>query len=244
MPKFFVSPSEIGEEIIVLRGDDAAHIAKTLRMRKGETLTICDGAGNDYLCCILSANPALVEVKIEESMPSPAEPKLDFTLCMALAKSDKLELVVQKAVELGAKRVCIFRSSFCVPDPDARAFEKRLARLSRIAREAAGQCGRGCVPQVEGLYGFDEMLSRMKDAALPLFFYEKGGTPLKTLLEEKSFSSCAVMIGPEGGFSAEEAQKAADAGIRTAHLGARILRCETAAICAVSTVMYAAGEME
>ena len=66
MPKFFVSPSEIGEEIIVLRGDDAAHIAKTLRMRKGETLTICDGAGNDYLCCILSANPALVEVKIEE----------------------------------------------------------------------------------------------------------------------------------------------------------------------------------
>ena len=201
MPKFFVSPSEITGDVLALRGEDAAHIAKTLRMRAGESLTVCDGEGTDYLCTLMSVSPELAEAKIESSALCPGEPKLSLTLCMALPKSDKLELVVQKAVELGAQRVCVFRSGFCVPDPDPRAFAKRLSRLEKIAREAAGQSLRGRIPQIEGLYSFDEMLAKTKNCDLPLFFYEKGGTPLDSLLAGKGYRSAALVIGPEGGFS-------------------------------------------
>ncbi len=242
MPKFFVSPSDITGETIVLSGEDAAHIAKTLRMRRGDALTVCDGEGTDYGCTLLSVSPELVEAKIVSSALCPGEPRLSLTLCMALPKSDKLELVVQKAVELGASRICVFRSGFCVPDPDPRAFARRLSRLEKIAREAAGQSLRGRIPVIEGLYGFEEMLEKIKACDMRLFFYEKGGTPLHDLLAGGAYRSAALVIGPEGGFSEREAQAAADAGCRTAHLGARILRCETAAICAVTAVMYASGE--
>ncbi|MBQ3879395.1 MAG: 16S rRNA (uracil(1498)-N(3))-methyltransferase, partial [Oscillospiraceae bacterium] len=174
MPKFFVSSVGLQGDSVILHGEDAAHIAKTLRMRAGDPLTVCDGAGTDYLCTLLSVSPECAEARLDASMPCPGEPQLDLTLCMALPKSDKLELVVQKAVELGAARVCVFRSGFCVPDPDPRAFAKRLVRLEKIAREAAGQSLRGRIPEIAGLYGFEEVLEKTKDCELPLFFYEKG----------------------------------------------------------------------
>lgn len=242
MPKFFVSPSGITGDSIILSGEDAAHIAKTLRMRKGDALTVCDGEGTDYACTLLSVSPDIVEARIESGAPCPGEPALSLTLCMALPKSDKLELVVQKAVELGASRVCVFRSGFCVPDPDPRTFARRLTRLQKIAREAAGQSLRGRIPEIEGLFSFAEMLKRTGDCDMPLFFYESGGIPLKTLLDAGAYRSAALVIGPEGGFSEKEAQTAAEAGFHTAHLGARILRCETAAISAVAAVMFHAGE--
>ncbi len=242
MPKFFVDPQEITNRFIVLTGENAAHITKTLRMRQGDAITICDGKNMDYVCRIVSASSGAVEAEILSSVCCSAEPRLALTLYMALPKSDKLELVVQKAVELGAAQIKVFRSAYCVPDPDPRAFEKRLARLQKIAREAAGQSLRGHVPMVGGLLSFAEMLRSASMDERSLFFYERGGAPLKDLLDQKEYKSISVVIGPEGGFSKEEHRLACDAGLETAFLGARILRCETAAICAISAVMFHAGE--
>lgn len=238
MPKFFVDPAALREGSVLLDGDNAAHIAKTLRMRPGELLTVCDGEANDYICRILSSSPSLVEAEILSSERCPAEPETEVTLYMALPKSDKLELVVQKAVELGAARICVYRSSRCIPDPDTRAFEKRLQRLHRIAAEAAGQSYRGRIPEVTGLLSFSAMLKNAAASDMPLFFYEHGGTALKTLLGEKPFRTAAAVVGPEGGFSEEEAEAAKAAGLFTAHLGPRILRCETAAIGTVTMILY------
>ncbi len=243
MPKFFVDPGEVGEHTIVLTGENAAHVAKTLRMRPGEELTVCNGENIDYRCRIVSLSPSLVETTIVSSAPCVAEPGLDVTLYMALPKSDKLELIVQKAVELGVGRICVFRSAHCVPDPDRRAFEKRLIRLQKIAREAAGQSLRGRIPMVAGLVPYTEMLHQAAACDMALFFYEHGGTPLKTLLDRKIYGSASIVVGPEGGFSEEEHRLARHAGLETAYLGARILRCETAAICAVSAVMFHANEL-
>ncbi len=242
MPKFFIDPGEVSESALRLCGDDAAHIAKTLRMRPGEKLIVCDGANTDYRCRILSLSPELVEAEILSAEACRTEPALELTLCVALPKSDKLELVVQKAVELGVRQICVFRSVYCVPDPDARAFGKRLQRLQRIAREAAGQSLRGRVPEIEGLYSYREMLEKAAKSDQALFFYERGGVPLKTLLDGSPYRSVSAMIGPEGGFSEEEHRMACEAGLSTAHLGGRILRCETASICAVAAVMFHANE--
>ena len=238
MPKFFIEPEEVDEGRILLSGDSAAHIAKTLRMRPGEELTVCDGKKRDYRCRIVSVTPTLVETQILSSAACAAEPKLSLTLYMALPKSDKLELVVPK----GAMRICIFRSTYCVPDPEPRVFAKRLVRLQKIAREAAGQSLRGYVPVVSGLFSFQEMLQQAAVSDAALFFYERGGTSIKNILDSKRYGSASVVIGPEGGFSEEEHRQACGAGLETAYLGARILRCETAAICAVSAVMFHAGE--
>ena len=243
MPKFFIPPGEGYDNSLVLTGDDAIHIAKTLRMRPGEPLTLCDGAGTDYFCKIISASPSQVVVSIQKTAPCVAEPQLHATLYMALPKADKLELVVQKSVELGVERICVFRSAACVPDPDQRTFEKRLLRLQRIAREAAGQSMRGAVPEVRGLLTYQEMLHSASSSDLALFFYEHGDVPLKTILEHERYQSIALVIGPEGGFTEEEQKLACDAGLKTAYLGARILRCETAALCALSAVMFHAGEL-
>lgn len=242
MPKFFIDPDEVGDGRVLLCGDNAAHIAKTLRMRPGEELTACDGENTDYRCRIVSVTPALVETEIVSSAPCAAEPELALALYMALPKSDKLELVVQKAVELGAARVCVFRSMYCVPDPEPRAFAKRLVRLQKIAREAEGQSLRGRVPEVTGLFSYQEMLRQAAASDTALFFYERGGKSIKNILDSKRYGSASVVIGPEGGFSDEEFRQACGAGLETAYLGARILRCETAAICAVSAVMFHAGE--
>lgn len=241
MPKFFVEPGDIGERSISLTGEDAVHVAKTLRMRQGEELTVCDGENTDYRCRIVSLSPSLVETTILSSTPCETEPDLHLTLYMALPKSDKLELIVQKSVELGVGHIYVFRSAHCVPNPDQRAFEKRLVRLQRIAREAAGQSLRGRIPVVSGLLSYAEMLRQAAVCDAALFFYEHGGMPLKALLDQKMYGSASVVIGPEGGFSEEEYRLACEAGLETAYLGSRILRCETAAICAVTAVMFHAN---
>ena len=243
MPKFFVDPGAVGETSLILTGDDAAHIAKTLRMRPGEQLTVCDGDSCDYVCRLLTVSPSQVEAEILSRAPCPGEPELALTLYMALPKSDKLELVVQKAVELGVSRICVYRSTYCVPDPDRKSFEKRLQRLQRIAREAAGQSRRGRIPEVTGLLTYREMLQAAAREELSLFFYERGGTSLKSLMNRRKYHSISLVIGPEGGFSEEEHRLACEAGLETAYLGPRILRCETAAVCAAAAVMYHADEL-
>ena len=159
---------------------------------------------------------------------------------MAYPKGDKLETVIQKAVELGASRIIPFESSRCIKRPSPEKAEKQNARLSRIAEEAAKQCGRAILPTVSLPISYNEALKQAKTADLPIFCYEGDGTKsLKRILNDGKFAkSVSLVIGSEGGFSREEAEAAKEAGLVSANLGPRILRCETAPSYALSAISY------
>ena len=239
MPRFFVN-APVGE-IAELTGADSAHAVKSLRMREGDEITLCDGAGTDYQGIIASAAPDLVEVKINLSEKSLGEPQVRIVLYQALPKADKLDFIVQKATELGACEIVPVLTERCISRPDAKTMDKKIDKLSRTALEAAKQSGRGIIPQIMPLMKLDEAALRMKNADLPLFFYECATTPLRDAVRP-GIKTAAVMIGSEGGFSSEEAAFMANLGIPAITLGSRVLRCETAPICAIAQLLYALGE--
>ena len=147
MPRFFAEGCPKGE--VLLGGEDGRHIVRSLRMRPGEALTLCDGQGTDYACTFVSAQGESALVRVEEAFPNRTEPRAQVTVCQCLAKGDKLETVTQKAVELGAAALWPVESARCVVRLDRKGAQKKTARLQKIAREAAMQSGRGSIPSVE-----------------------------------------------------------------------------------------------
>jgi 16S rRNA (uracil1498-N3)-methyltransferase len=239
MPRFFTN--HIRGDTALITGGDAAHIAGSLRMKPGESLTICDLAGTDYDCKILSADSGEVSLRILSRRPSAGESRLHIRLFQALPKGDKLEFIVQKATELGAAEIIPVLTSRCISRPDAKSMEKKKPRLQKIAEEAAKQSGRGRIPVVGGLLSFDKALEEMATSEKALFFYEHATVALREQIGA-DMTSVSLFIGSEGGFSPEEAEKAREAGLLVTGLGARILSCETAPLCAISAILFAAGE--
>ena len=242
MTRFFVMPGEITGETAVLTGENAAH-AKVLRLKAGEQVLLCDGAGTEWLCEVEGMGNGETELHILEQRPSESEARVQVSIYMALPKSDKLEQVIQKATELGADEIVTFPSARCVSRPDEKSLRKKQERWQKIAASAAEQSGRGKIPQVVVLSGYREALERGSKADLPLLFYEnERATTLHMALEQGKWQSAALLTGPEGGLEEGEVAEAMEAGFRVCTLGRRILRCETAPLCALSAVMYAAGE--
>lgn len=241
MPRFFVKSNQIENSFLYIEGDDARHIARSLRMAVGDGITVCDEEGVEYVCTLLRIRDERCEAQILSSAPSVREPKSKITLYMAYPKSDKLETVIQKAIELGASVIVPFESSRCIKRPKADKAAERTARLQRIAEEAAKQCGRAVLPKVSLPIDFDGMIREASAAELSIFCYEGEGTEsLKAILdaEAEAPSSIAVTVGSEGGFSPEEANTAKEAGFRMANLGPRILRCETAPDYCLAAISY------
>ena len=240
MPRFFVDKEYINEEKIIISGSDAHHIARSLRMAEGDAVTVSDGEGAEYECILSRIRDEECECKILEKVQSERESPVYITLFMAYPKGDKLEVVIQKAVELGASRIVPFESSRCIKRPKAEKQDKQLARLKKIAEEAAKQCGRARIPEVAAPLSFDKMLAEMKKSDLPLLCYEdERGTNIKEALRgAEKHSSIAVIVGSEGGFSEAEANAAREAGAVAVSLGKRILRCETAPSFALSAIAY------
>ncbi len=239
MPLFFLPNAEPEDGILTLRAEDSHHIALSLRMACGDEITVSNGGGTLYACTLESITPDEVRARVCSSAPTETEPPYRLTLYQAVPKNDKLELIVQKAVELGATEIVPFVSSFCVKRPHEDKWQKQSARLARIAEEAAKQCKRGCIPTVAPLLDYEEMLDRAAEADLSLFCYEGEGTlPLPSCLPNTPPSSIAVVIGSEGGFSAKEAEAARAHGLCLCGLGKRILRCETAPLFALSSLSF------
>ncbi|MBO5837770.1 MAG: 16S rRNA (uracil(1498)-N(3))-methyltransferase [Oscillospiraceae bacterium] len=242
MTRFFVSPEELKQDFLVLTGENANH-AKVLRLQCGEQVILCDGSGHECLCTISDVSAGQISLVINNRTDSATEPSVQVSVYMAFSKGDKLEHVIQKATELGAYEIVAFPSARCVSRPDDKSLSKKLERWQKIAASAAEQSGRGYVPKVVVLKSFAEAISRGVQADKAILFYEnERATTLKMALSEGSFKTIALMTGPEGGFEAKEVSKAADAGFSICTLGSRILRCETAPLCALSAVMYDAGE--
>ena len=235
MPRFYIDPP--AGDTVLLEGEDARHISRSLRMAVGEEITLCDGAGTDYLCRLSAMDSQTVTAQILRQEPSQAEPSVFVRLYQALPKSDKMELILQKAVELGVGEIVPVLTERCISRPDPKSMEKKLQRWQKIALEAAKQCGRGRIPTVCPLMSFAEAAAHLGGMEKGLFLYEKGGLPIKSALENP-VKEIGIFVGAEGGFSAEEAAAAEQAGAVLTGLGPRILRCETAPLAAISAIMY------
>ena len=242
MPRFFVPKQEIGSSFLVLTGENAAH-AKVLRLKNGDDVTICDGEGTDYICTVSDVASGQISLVVHSADPSQSEPKVACSIYMAFAKADKFEHVIQKATELGAAELVCFPSARCVSRPDEKSLVKKRERWQKIAASAAEQSRRGRIPQVIALPSYSSALKRAAEADLAVCFYENEEQfTFRAAIEAAPFRTASILTGPEGGFESEEVRQAVEAGLKICTLGSRILRCETAPLCALSALMYATGE--
>jgi len=249
MPRFFVQPSAIGSDTVTLTGDNAHHAAYSLRLAVGDHVTVCcDRVA--YECELVAFDGETVTGRICSSAPADTEPPYVAHLYQALPKGDKLDTVIQKAVECGVSSVTPFESSRCIvrckPEAEARKTERR----ARIAEEAAKQCGRGVIPVVHSTVSFSSVMDSAASCDLVLFCYEGENTrSLKSILAENATCladtaaegrapEIAIVVGSEGGFSPDEAAEAASRGYAMTNLGRRILRTETASGVVLSCLIY------
>ncbi|MBE6949001.1 MAG: 16S rRNA (uracil(1498)-N(3))-methyltransferase [Ruminococcaceae bacterium] len=245
MARFFITASNLFGGIAYLSSAELEHI-KVLRLRQGEIFTVCDGSGNDYTCSLAKTDSGELCGKIIETKPSLGEPTVKVTVYAALAKGDKNETVIQKCVELGAHDIVIFPSARCVARLNGdSAVVKKTDRWQKIAMEAAKQSGRGIIPKVRYVDSFGEAVALAVSAELPLFLYEnEDKLSIHTAITEKpDVKTISVFTGPEGGFEESEAAYAVEQGMLSVTLGPRILRCETAPMCAVTAAMLLTGNL-
>lgn len=242
MTRFFVAPQELVFDTLTLTGENAQH-AWVLRLKEGEEVLLCDGEGKEALCTVIRCAPKFVDLEVRERKESTSEAVVQVSVYMAFAKSDKLEHVIQKATELGAYEIVAFPSARCVSRPDDKSIKKKLERWQKIAASAAEQSGRGRIPEVRTVSSYGEALCQAAEADKALFFYEnEQATTLKMALSESPYRTVSILTGPEGGLEEKEVDQAREAGMQICTLGKRILRCETAPLCALSAIMYDAGE--
>ena len=242
MANFYISREDINENIAEIEGEEATHISRVLRMKKGDEVTLCDGEGTFYEAVLKDFSDKKVTAEIVSSRKAETEPSVKLTIFQGVPKNPKLEAIVQKATEIGAVRI--------VPVDTVRAVAKldkaaKVDRLRKIAREAAKQSKRGIVPEVTDSVSFKEAVKMAAEADLAIIPYEEEReVSLKCALSGKNPQSVSVMIGPEGGFEKEEIALAKEAGIISVTLGKRILRTETAPLAVSAAVLYELGEME
>ena len=242
MTRFFVTPEELQPEFLVLTGENAPH-AKVLRLKNGEEVLVCDGAGRECLCTVSDVSPGQIGLVVQKRRESETEARVRVSVYMAFPKGDKLEHVIQKATELGAYEIVAFPSARCVSRPDEKSLKKKLERWQKIAASAAEQSGRGSIPQVRVLPGYAAALEEAAQSDKALLFYEnEQAVTLKMALTQSPYETVSLLTGPEGGLEEREVEQARAAGLQVCTLGKRILRCETAPLCALSAVMYDAGE--
>lgn len=242
MARFFVEANQMLGDMVTLTGENAQH-AKVLRLKAGEQVLVCDGNGQECVCEVAGLGGGAVDLTVLERRAASSEASVMASIYMGFPKSDKLEHVIQKATELGAAEIVAFPAFRSVSKPDEKSLKKKLERWQKIAASAAEQSGRGRIPQVIILDSYAAALERAAQADKALLFYEnERATTLRMALENGSFQTVSLMTGPEGGLEEKEVRQAMEAGLQVCTLGRRILRCETAPLCALSAVMYAAGE--
>ena len=242
MVRFFVTPEVLRDNFIVLTGENAAH-AKVLRLKTGDEVLVCDGLANECVCTISDVSAGQISLVVKARQESDTEANVKVSLYVALPKADKLEHVIQKATELGAYEIVTFPAARCVSKPDEMSLRKKAERWQKIAISASEQSGRGRIPQVFVLDSYTAALQRAAGADKAILFYEnERATTLHMALNSGSYQTVSLLTGPEGGLENKEVEMAKEAGLEICTLGKRILRCETAPLCALSAVMYAAGE--
>lgn len=240
MQRLFVNEI-IGDEV-VLDGEQSRHIAKSLRMRVGDMLMLCDGNANDYGSIIEEITKDSVRLKICYKQVSEQEPSCCVTIYQGVPKSSKLEDIIQKCVELGVTRIVPTLTKRCVSRPDEKSGARKNARYNKIALEAAQQSGRGIVPQIDDIKPLKQAVAE-DDSEIKIVFYEGGGALLRNIINSDT-KSVSIYIGPEGGFEESEVELIEVNGGNRATLGKRILRTQTAPVAALTAIMLLTGNLE
>lgn len=244
MHRFFVSPGQIDREkhMVTITGPDVNHIRNVLRMKPGEELDVTDGQdGREYRCAVRSFGENSVDCELRFVREEGVELPSRIHLFQGLPKADKMELIVQKAVELGVYRILPVETKRCIVKLDEKKAESRTARWQQISESAAKQSRRGIIPEVTKPLQFRRALEIAEGMDLKLIPYElaEGMEKTRRLIESvRPGQDIAVFIGPEGGFDEEEIREAEERGIEPITLGKRILRTETAPLAVLSWLMY------
>lgn len=240
MQKLFVE--NINDEKIILDGESARHIAKSLRMRVGDVICVTDGGGDDYGCQIEEITKDEVVLKVCYKQACESEPSCRVTIYQGVPKSSKMEDIIQKCVELGVCKIVPTLTKRCVSRPDDKAAGKKNQRYQKIALEAAQQSGRGIVPKIENMKTLCQAIAE-DESDVKIVFYEGGGEKLANIVKPDT-ESVSIFIGPEGGFEQEEVEQIEASGGVRATLGKRILRTQTAPVAALTAIMLLTGNLE
>ena len=241
MQHFFVTPSQVEGERIYIEGSDVNHMKNVLRMRPGEAVAISDGDNLKYRCVVEGYEEGRAVLAIQQRMPVDTELPCRITLFQGLPKQDKMELIVQKAVELGASQVVPVATRRSVVKLDEKKAAKKLQRWQQIAESAAKQAGRGYIPQVSSVLSYQEALEKAGELDVLLIPYElvEGMEEARKVVASiAQGQSVGIFIGPEGGFEKEEVDAAIHQGAKAITLGRRILRTETAGLAILSILMF------
>lgn len=239
MPRFFVNVED--ENNIIITGDDARHIGRSLRMKLGDAITVtCKGT--DYNCTIKSISDEVVTLNLIDKHICKSEPSVNLILFQAIPKGDKFETILQKSIELGASEIVPVLTRRCVSRPTEKDFSKKLKRYEKISESASKQSGRGIIPKVHNMVTLDKAIDMMKSNDLNYILYENGGERFSAE-RLKDVKTIGVFIGSEGGFDLEEVEKVKSNGGVPIWLGERILRCETAPLSAITIIMHLTGNM-
>ena len=236
MTRLFVDYKIEENTDFALDKEDSRYISSVLRMRPGEELVVVDKEGYEILSEVQTVTKDEVILRAKEKRENESEPKQKITLYQCVSKGERMDLTIQKSVELGVYKIVPVFSERCVVKPGK---DSKIDRWQKIALEAARQSGRGIIPEVASPKSYKDALKDATDSDLMLFpWEEEKGQTLKQALEKEEPQTIAVFIGPEGGFSEEEAHRAKDTGCRLVTLGKRILRTETAGPAVLAMLLY------
>lgn len=245
MPKFFVKNSQVNDNKIIIIGEDVNHIKNVLRKNIGDTLEICDKDNSkNYLVDIATIDKELIVCNIMQQLNNNTESNVFINVFQGLPKSDKMEFIIQKSIELGASKITPVAMKRCVVKLSAKDGEKKIARWQKISEVASKQCGRNIIPKIESVCSIEEVCNKIRDYDVTLVAYEnEKDNKLKCELEklkksQKKDLKIALVIGPEGGIDPDEIKKLKTNGATIITLGKRILRTETASLNMISIINY------
>lgn len=247
LPKFFAEKERLEQGTLHVVGGDAVHMGKVLRLTQGSRITLCDGEGTDYEAEITAISKEKAECRVLRSYPCETEPNIQVTLFQGIPKAAKMEYIIQKCTELGITAVVpIMTKRTVVKLENEKAEGKKLERWNKISAEAVKQCGRGTIPKVYPVMNISDLCRMAAEFDLLLVAYEEETEmSLRQVLQKaESPKKIGIIIGPEGGFEAEEVKALSKAGAVSVSLGKRILRTETAGHTVLTAVMYEFGELE
>ena len=236
MRRFYSESISENDGLVTLRGDEARHISTVLRMRPGDSVLLIDGKGSEYVSEIVSVSDGEAVLKIIENRLSSAEPDIKVTLFQCLPKQGKMEVIIQKCVELGIFEIVPTVSKRCVLKLEGK--DNKLVRWNKVAQEASKQCGRAFVPKVTQPVRLSAIDLNAYDAVILAYENEDTLTLKDALKRIGNVGSAALIIGPEGGFESGEAEELIVKGAVSVSLGKRILRTETAGMAALAQIMY------
>ena len=240
IPRIFVGSDKIKDDTVSIEGSDVNYLKNVLRLKAGDEISIINSGNREYSAKILSCEKDSIKAKFIAKKYPKSESKLKVAIAQGIPKNPKMDIIVQKATELGVIKVIPLKAKRSMVKIGPEKEGMRVARWQKIAKEAAEQSGRLVIPLVEEIMDFKEVLRLNKDfdKCMMLWEMEKEKTLKKFLQENKSMKSLLVLIGPEGGFSHDEVEMARKEGFVTVTIGSRILRTETAALAALSMINY------